>query len=297
MLAIVLIGVFLLITVAAFIVSRKSEGEDRTVATTIASLALVLGVVFYLSNAIFSVEARTVGIVTEFGQATGTVNPGFNILPPWAEVTEFPTSTQNLDLDGQDGDNEGKAIRIKFDGGGTGFVNVNVNWKVKGNDEAIKLWNAWKDFDKVKDQVVANRVYTHAADVTGSYEPQEAIKSQNYGKIAATMKKNLNEELKGQGIEVTDVNIKGIDVDRDTQNRINKQIAANADVTTAEANQRRAVIDNQTKQLTQESLTGPALVDQCLKIVNAWDVKKNGNLPAGFSCFSGEGLPLAVGVK
>lgn len=297
MLAIVLIGVFLLITVTAFIVSRKSEGQDRTYATGIASIALVIGVVVYLSNAIFSVEARTVGIVTEFGQATGTVNPGFNLLAPWAEVTEFPTSTQSLDLNGKDGDDEGKGVEVKFTGGGQGWVNLNVNWKVKGNDEAIKLWNAWKDFDKVTNQVVVPRVSSHAAVVAGAYAPKEATNSENNAKMAKAIKDKLNDELRGQGIEILDVNVRGVDVDEATQKRINSQAQKQTDIDNATLEQQRAGIDNTTKQENQDLLTPQALIDQCLKITNNWDVKKNGQLPSNWNCFTGQQLPLAVGVK
>lgn len=300
--SVIFIGVLLLIGLIGLVVAIVSKNNDnyevspRAVGGGVAGVFLVIALIVYLASSIFSVEARTVGIVTEFGQATGTVNPGFNFLAPWAEVTEFPTSTQNLDLDGKDGDGEGKAIQVKFENGGTGYVNVNVNWKVKGNDEAINLWKEWKEFDKVKDQVVTKRVQTHAAAVTGNYEPQEAIKSVNYSKIADSVKAELNKELAGRGVEVTDVNVTGIDVDDATQARINKTAAAEADVATAQANQDRAKIDNETKRLTQESLTGPALIDQCLKTVNSWDVNKNGPLPAGFNCFGGS-IPLAVGVK
>jgi regulator of protease activity HflC (stomatin/prohibitin superfamily) len=301
--SLIFIGILLLIGLIGLAVAIFGKNDNdydvspRTVGAGVAGVFLVLSLITWLASSIFSVEARTVGIVTEFGRATGTVDPGFNFLAPWAEVTEFPTSTQNLDLDGLDGDNEGKAVKVKFDGGGTGFVNVNVNWKVKGNDEAINLWNEWKDFDKVKDQVVAKRVQTHAADVAGTYEPQEATESVNYGKIADDIKSKLNAELAGRGVEVTDVNVMGIDVDKETQARINKQAAAKADIVTAQSNQERAVIDNETKRMTQDSLTPAALTDQCLKMVNSWDVVKNGNLPAGFSCFGGAGLPLTVPVK
>jgi regulator of protease activity HflC (stomatin/prohibitin superfamily) len=303
MVAIVFISLFALLTLVAIAVTVVAKNKDRyevnpkAVAGGLAAVFLVLTLIVWLSNSMFSVEARTVGIVTEFGRATGTVNPGFNFLPPWADVTEFPTSNQNLDLDGQDGDQEGHAIKIKFDGGGTGYVNVNVNWKVKGNNEAIKLWNAWKDFDKVKDQVVTKRVQAHAYEVAGRYLPEDAVKSQNADKIARDIKTGLNEELNDQGIEIVDVNITGIDVDPDTQARINQQAQARSDVEKSKTEQQKAIIDNQTRQQTQASLTPEALVAKCLDMVNKWDVRKNGNLPAGFTCFSGANLPLMVGVK
>jgi regulator of protease activity HflC (stomatin/prohibitin superfamily) len=303
MVSVIFIGLFALIGLGAlvttFIVKPKNsfKTNPKVIAGSVAASALVLSLLTWVISSSFIVEARTVGIVTEFGQATGVVQPGYYFLPPWATVTEFPTSNQPLDLNSLDDNKEGRPIKVKFDGGGTGYVHANVNWKVRGNDEAIKLWEEWKDFDKVTNQVVSKEVITEAADITGAYEPQEAVRSVNYNKIADAIKKNLNTELAGKGIKINEVNVMGIDVDDATQARINKQAAAKADIVTAQANQERAVIDNETKRMTQDSLTPAALTDQCLKMVNSWDVNKNGNLPAGFSCFGGVGLPLSVPVR
>lgn len=301
--SVIFIGILVLIALIGLVVAIVSKNNDdyevspRAVGGGVAGVFLVIALIVWLASSMFSVEARTVGIVTEFGQATGVVQPGFNFLPPWADVTEFPTSTQPLDLDSSDGKEDGAGVGVKFEGGGQGRINLNVNWKVKGDAEAIKLWNAWKDFDKVTQQVVIPRVKTHAAFVAGSYKPSDAVNSQNNPKMADAILLALNEELNGQGIEITDVNVAGVDVDDATQKRINSQAQKQTDIDNAKLEQDRAAIDNKTKQDSQALLTPEALIDQCLKIVNAWDVNKNGQLPAGFNCFGGAQLPLAVGVK
>lgn len=295
----ILVGIGL-VGLAVAIISKNNgnhEVSPRAVGGGVAGVFLVIALVVWLASSIFSVEARTVGIVTEFGQATGTVQPGFNFLAPWADVTEFPTSTQPLDLNGKDGDSEGKGVPVKFTGGGQGWVNLNVNWKVKGNDEAIKLWNEWKDFDKVTNQVVIPRVRTHASVVAGAYNPAEAVNSENNTKMANAIKDKLNDELNGKGIEVTDVNVGGVDVDADTQKRINSKAQKTTDLDNAQLDQQRAVIDNETKRQSQDLLTPQALIDQCLKLTDKWDVAKNGPLPANWTCVGGNNLPLAVGVK
>src|ERR1044072_970353 len=138
MAAVIFIGIFVLLALGALIAAKflpatltEERGYNRR-ETVVARprlyallsafvLALIAGVIWF-SNSAFNVEARTVGVVTEFGKAVDTVEPGFHFLPPWAEVTEFPTSNQNLDLDGSDGDDQGTPVPVKFDGGGTGSV-------------------------------------------------------------------------------------------------------------------------------------------------------------------------------
>jgi regulator of protease activity HflC (stomatin/prohibitin superfamily) len=302
MVAIIFIGLFALLTLVGIGVLVFAKNNDRydvspkAVGGGFAAVFLVLTLSVWLFNSVFSVEARTVGIVTEFGKATGTVQPGFNFLAPWAEVTEFPTTAQPLDFSGTDG-TEGQGVPVKFAGGGQGWININVNWKVKGDDEAIKLWNSWKDFDKVTNRVVVPRVRDHAAFVAGSYGPLDAVNSENNPKMAKAIKDKLNAELKSQGIEVMDVSVGGVDVDEATQKRINSQAQKKTDIDNAKLDQERAVVDNETKRQSQELLTPQALIDQCLKITNNWDVNKNGPLPANWNCFAGGGLPVTVGVK
>lgn len=313
MTAVVFIGTLLLITLGLFVGgffapaktytrTRYSSdpivsGRPKLYVFIAAGVLLALTFVVWFSNSAFNVTSRTIGVVTEFGKTTDTVEPGFQFLAPWAQVTEFPTSTQNLDLDGSDGDDQGRPVRVKFDGGGTGSVDVNINWAVQGNDEAKNLYNQWKEFDRVTDVVVTPRAKESVAAQTGKYLPEDAVKSQNYANIARDIKTALNEQFANKGIRVTDVNILGVNVDKDTQARINKRAAARSDVDLAKTRQEKAVIDNETKKKSQATLTGPALVQQCLDMVNNWSVAKNGHLPAGFSCFSSGDLPLAVGVK
>lgn len=304
MVSIIFIGLLVLVSTVGLVVGLVSKKKDdyddysrKGIGYGVAVGTLVLALLIGLFSSMFFVSSRTVGVVTEFGKATGTVEPGLNFLAPWAEVTEFPTSNQNLDLDNTDKDNQGRPIEVKFDGGGTGYINININWKVKGNDQAIKLWTEWKEFGKVREQVVTKRVQSIGNKVVGAYQPQDAIESANYEHIETAIKKALSAELNGQGIDIADVNVIRVDVDKDTQARINKQAAAKADIITAQSKQERAVIDNETKRLTQESLTSAALTDKCLEMVNNWDAKKNGNLPSGFSCFLATGLPLTIPAK
>jgi prohibitin 1 len=296
MFALIILILLGLATVVAFVVgfflpteskSRYSDTNPKFAAFVTAGVALVLTLVVFFLTSITSVEARTVGIQTEFGKSVGTLSPGFHMTAPWSEVTEFPTSTQNLDLDGSDKDDQGTPVKVKFDNGGQGAVNLDVNWRVESNDKAQALWNAWKEWEKVEGNVVKPRAISSTAQVVGAYSPQDATNSSNNETIAGDIKSKLNGELARYGIKVDDVNLKAIDVDANTQARIDKNAAAVADIDTAKAKQDRARIDNETNKLKaqSQSLSPGALVDKCLDVVDAWDVKKNGNLPAGWNCF------------
>jgi regulator of protease activity HflC (stomatin/prohibitin superfamily) len=310
MVALIFLSIFALVSIGLFVagffapgqkvndrgVKQYSDGSPKLALNVVGTIVAAVFVAIYLFNAVFIVEPRTVGIVTEFGKATGTVDSGPHILAPWAKVTEFPVSNQTLDLDATDGSPE--VVQAKFDGGGTGFVNNNINWHPENNDKAVALWNQWRDFDKVTNQVVKPRAQAVAAEVVGKYGPKEAVRSENYGKIAEEIKNKLQAELNSSGIKVEDVNVKRIDLDGKAQDNLNRAVVADGNIDIAKKEQERARIDNETANLKAQSaaLSAAGLADRCLAITNAWDVNKNGPLPANWNCTFSNGLPLTLSV-
>jgi regulator of protease activity HflC (stomatin/prohibitin superfamily) len=260
---------------------------------------VVFGLTFavsWLLNSYVNVPARTVDIQQSFGKAVGTLTPGLNWITPWSEVTEFPTLNQPLDLDATDNTDSSKAspVGVKFLGGGAGAVNVNMNWQIKTDNDAIKLWENWKSFDLVRDKVVNQKAQSTVAEVFGKYTPEDAVKGENIPKLATAIKESLNTKLVVDGIMIEDVNLKKIDLDGPIQDRINKQVEDQADNNRAVIKQQTAKTDAETNRIAQQNLTDPVLKNKCLDITNNWSVAKNGPMPANWQCGVAGGLPLTV---
>lgn len=252
--------------------------------------------IIWVSNAYVNVPARTVDIQTSFGKAVGTLSPGLNLIAPWSEATEFPTTNQTLDLDATDNTDASKAapVGVKFAGGGAGAINVNMNYQVQTDNAAVKLWENWKDFELVKQKVVNQKAQQTVAEVFGKYTPEEAVKGENIPKLADAIKESLNSKLAVDGIRVEDVNIKKIDLDGPIQDRINKQVEDQADNNRAVIKQQTAKTDAETNRIAQQNLTDPVLKNKCLDITNNWNVAKNGPMPANWQCGGAGSLPLTV---
>lgn len=239
-------------------------------------------VAFFLGGSMENVNARTVGIVTEFGKATGTLNPGLNWVAPWAEVTEFSTGNNSLDLDATDGN--GGNVAVKFAGGGAGAANVNINWQVQDDSKATKLWENWKEFDVVADKVVNKQAQSVVYQVVGRYAPEDATKSETVGKLNQVIKDELNSALAPSGIRVENVAVMRIDLSPELQDRVTKQNAAVTDQQTKKTEQETAKIEAGTNEIKQRQLTPLTLMDKCLDIVNKWNVQNNGQMPAAGVC-------------
>lgn len=266
----------------------KSEGGSGAGGVGAGAATIVLLVILTLVFSATTVGARSVGVQTAFGQYKGTLSSGFHWTAPWANVEEFSTRIQPLDLDGNEG------VNVNFQGGGQGKIDSTVRWYIDTNN-AEKLWQKYKTFDNVRDQLVKSAAKDSFRVVIGKYSPNDARSGENLRPITELVKNDLDKTLASYGVKVDSISVKGISLDQATQKSLEKVVVANNDIERAKSEQERARIDAETAKIRQQAgvLSGPALVRYCLEVTNAWDNGKNGALPAGWNCFSPSTLVAA----
>lgn len=291
---IVLLAILGLVALVALGAVFTVQREDRGIAIGAAAFCGAVFAAVWIFTSIVSIPARTVGIVTSFGKPVGTLTPGMHWTAPWQSVTEFPTSNQVLDLDAT---NDGPNVAVKFAGGGSGWANVNITWQVESDERAVKLWENWREFERVTQNVVNPRGQSAVVETFGAYAPEEAVDGTKLQDLNREIKDTLQHKLGASGITVVSVDIKRVDLSKEIQERVDRQVQAAADVRRARIEQDKARIENETNKIRQQSLTPEALVRYCMDVANNWDVTKNGHLPANWNCLGGEELPLVRGIR
>lgn len=297
---ILVLALILLAAIGLFLLSKKARDYDDKVLLRGASyFAVIAFVVTWALSSVFSVEARTIGIVTAFGRPSGDVaGPGLNWSWPWTEVTKFSTSNQTIDFDGTDGNGAPVDFKLAADkdgtGGGEAKVHVNVTWQVQNDDRAKQLWANWKEFDRVKDQLVDKNSRSVVASIMGKYTADEANKGEMLATFAKDIKDQLNVFFADKGISVETTAVMRVDLSPAVQDRINKKYQDQQDIQRAKIQQDRAKVEAETNIIRQQNLTNDVLQLKCLELTNAWNDDNNGQLPAGWNCFGPVGGGLAV---
>lgn len=243
-----------------------------------------------------TVPARSVGIQTGFGKYQGTLDNGFHWTSPTSSVEKFSTQVQPLHLeDVKDGAGR---TEVPFKGGGKGWAAVVINWQISDKN-AQKLWERFKSFDNVRDDLVTSRARDAIRKAVGTKTANEALAGESLDPMATAAKDTLQTATAEFGVEIVGVTFTGVDVDDATRASIQKVLAAQQDVERARADNARAKIDAETAKLRQASgvLSDGGLVRYCLEVINSWDATKNGPLPAGFNCFSGNNVGLVTNTK
>ncbi len=276
-----ILGIAVIIGAIMAGVSSKSS-EERIFGIVLSVGALIAGILFSLIASFYYVEARTLGIIVEFGKPVGTSGPGPSWAAPWKEVYHFPTSSQPLDYDNTDG--SGSPAGVKFNGGTTGAVHVNLNWSVMSDDTAIKLWENWREFDRVTTNVVDPTVRSTIAVVLGKYNPEDAVKGENLPKLNAEIMDLANKELKPQGIQIERVLVKRVDPDAQAQARINEQNSKNAELKLKDTELEIANREREINEAKEKALTPQIIADRCLTILQNWDQSRQGPFPAWQPC-------------
>ena len=285
-------SVLLLLSVAGFAARGAIKREFGEAPLGMFLILPAILVVFTLFLSFTTVDARAVGIQTGFGRYHSTMDNGLHFKAPWTSVEEFSTLLQSADLEGEEG------VDVTFKGGGSGTVNATFRWSIsddQSDDGAKALWEKYRTFENVSSMLVYREGKDTVLNVANDYTPNEARTKQDV--IGAEIKKRMSDRLSEYGIVVDSVSVLSMPLDAKTQASLDKVVSSQNDVERAKADRERAKIDNETIKLREESgaLTPEANQRYCLELVNAWDVSKNGNLPATFDCsLNSDGKPVIV---
>lgn len=298
----IIIAVILGLVILGGVVTAVFSEYSRAAGAGVAAGALVVLLILTAFFSATTVGARNVGIQTSFGKYRSTLDSGFHWTSPVSNVEQFSTQIQvmktgnKITFAGQQVPNaDGTTPAAENEtGGGKGEASVTVRWYIDA-DNAEFLWKKYRTFDNVRDNLVLSSAQETLAVVVGEYTPQAAIAGSNRREINEKATNDLRSSLTDDGIKIDSVSVTNVTPDNATQQSIQKTVSANQDIATALSREQRSIIDGRTvaNQKSSGALEGDALVRYCLDVVNSWNVKKNGPLPAGFSCV-GSDNPFVV---
>lgn len=262
-----------------------------------AAVPFVILVILTVAFSATTVSPRAIGIQTGFGKYQDTLDAGFHWTAPWSSVEEFPTQVQFLELNSANDGGKG-GVEVNYKGGGKGTVDATVRWRIDEKN-AEDLWRKYRDFDKVRDQLVLSSARDSVRVAVGAYAPNDARAGENLRKITAAVQEDLAKTLADDGVRIDSVSTTGVFLDDATQKSIERVIAAQNDVERAKADKARAEIDAQTAKIREQSgsLSAGSLQRYCLEVTNSWDQGKNGALPATWNCLGQGTTPVLVGQK
>lgn len=223
------------------------------------------------------VPQRNVGIVTEFGKATGReTGPGLKFTAPWQNVEDWDASNQAYDHRG-----DKACVNVRIATLANACVEVLIEWKTKP-EQASEQWAAYKrDFELFVGRRVDPAITLSLNDAFAAYNPLANVDANTgnlnvpTGPLAEQVEVALTGRLGGD-IEILSVIVTRVNHDEKTQQAIDAYQASIAKARVLEQDKKNADLQ---KQVTETNAQSDP-VTRCLELAD-----KHGKEP-GF-CLGG----------
>lgn len=299
----ILAGVAWLITLALRPEKQESSSDREELkaikfgARVIAGAITFIALAFLGFSSVTMVPTKTVGVVVSYGKPVGVISNGLHVIAPWQKVVEFDAAVQTLK---RTGDKSCTTVRIANQA--TACVDNSTRWRIKP-EAAPDLYTDYKSFSNLRDSLVNRELTSVLNSVFADYDPLAAVdetanpKAGEYqlGTMSDEATKMLKERV-GSKVEVMSVVLPIVRFDGTTQSKLDGLQAAKADTRISEQRKETNQNEAEANNALTSSLTQDILTSKCLDLVR--EIYKDGKeIPAGFSCFPGGGVPVIANAK
>lgn len=249
-----------------------------------------------ISASLVQVSTKNVGIETTFGKPSGELSNGLHLKWPWEKVTEMDAAIQT------DTYVNNNCFQVRIANQQTACVYINFQWRINPTS-AQELYRDYRTFEHVRDALVTRRLtavvneqlsnYNPLNSVAGSDLPPGEQRNPPLNVIASRVNTQMKQEIGGGkgSIEVLSTIIPLITFDKETQGRINQLQQQVALTRVAQQSKKTALAQAQANKALSASVNSQpnVLVSHCYSILETM-VKNGQPVPAGFSCWPGNGL-------
>jgi regulator of protease activity HflC (stomatin/prohibitin superfamily) len=222
-------------------------GLRRIVTIAVVGALALVGINLF-NRSFVSVDANEIGVEIVRGKVQGTLQPGWHLVSPiGGKVVKFSTRLQQTSMlrGANEGDRTGDdSIEAASSEGATLSVDLTVNYRLS-KSEAVKLFNAIRSEEDLRERVVRPAVRSVTRDVFGQYNARDAITSKRT-EIQQRITARLNERLESQGIAIETVDVRELYLPANLQEQVNQAIAA-------EAAGQKATIERKQKETEAET--------------------------------------------
>lgn len=296
MLAMIFMVFFLLIALGISLKGTITTGLKQRRIRLYSIIPLVIAVIIAVFACTVQVGTKELGIVTTYGKPVGTLANGLHFKAPWQKVNELDAAIQT-DNHTSDNKNQG-CINVRIAHQATACVDASIRWRLKPS-AADALYQDYRGFENIRDSLVTRDLN---ATLNGQFEDYDPLSVDDNGnattptlaslstKVTAAMQKQI-----GKQIEVLSVIIPVVNFDQNTQSKVNSLLAQVAQTRIAQ----QSVKTSEQQALANKTLAASVskdpnvLVSKCLDMVETGKV----NLPAGWSCWPGNGSAVVVPSK
>lgn len=255
--------------------------DSKALGAIVAVVATVLCIGCVIGGKATTVSANHVGVVTQLGSYKGQLDSGFSWKGILESVEEIPTRTQLVTQ---------TDVSIRFSGNSGGNADITVGWHAaKGDEQGIKkLWETYKTRESIENDLVKPNARNALNQATAQFEPGAGVSGASLPQINGETQRAIAKLMEGKGVIVDTITVSDVQPDPNSQDRINKQVAALADQQTAKTEFETAKIQRDTAGIRNQTQSQSSLAYECLLTAKNWNAEKQGQMPLVWNCLGGD---------
>ncbi|MEO1375013.1 MAG: prohibitin family protein [Cyanobacteria bacterium J06635_10] len=233
----------ILISTLVYLNSGKVDDEQNRLAVrAVAALIGIVALIASISRALVIVPPGNIGVANLFGKVSdNTLNPGVNIVNPFAKVLNFSTRLkdikENVDASSQEG------------------LNLNLDVSLQYKLDPQKAANVYKTIGTSETQLVISRFRSTIRSIIAQY-PANAIYSTKRQEVARQINEQLTQELSPLGFVVEQALLRNVKMPDTIQKAIQEKLKAEQE------NQRmKFVLEKQRQEAERKRIEAQAIAD------------------------------------
>ncbi|MFG1794222.1 SPFH domain-containing protein [Nocardia sp. NPDC049149] len=290
-----LFSLILAAVAVVFVFARRAMSADddaSPIAIGAYRVCAGLSVLLLVWSCLTIVSTRNVGIVTSFGKPVGTRSNGLQVKFPWQKVPELNGTirTDNQIGGWKDGRCD-SSTAVRLANNSTACVDNTIRWRIVPA-AGDTLFRDYQNDNNIRDSLVTRELNATLNAVFADYNPLDpkSVGGPNLSELSERVTKRLQEKIHTQ-IDVQNVIISIVHFDQQTQEKINAYQAQIANTRIAEESQRTAVAQAEANRILASSVSNDpnVLVARCLDLIASGK-----QMPIGFQCWAGGGLPVTI---
>lgn len=279
--------------VAGIVVMATAETDDgKGGGAALGVVGLIVAIIcgfVILGEAYEQVGARTVSVETKSGKPVSVLQNGGHMIAPWAKTANFDATRQSIK----------EPVKVRLKNNTEAHVDVSVQWQIDPNADFLSLYNNYRTFDNVRDNVVQRQLAVALNNQFADWDPLAVIdkttgsSSVSVTDFAAPVEAAMKTQMPA-GLVLNSVAIVGIDYSATVQDNLDA-ITKQAAQTVVAQNLEQT---NKAQAAANSALGGGAQAYQqnCLDVTKAAIIAKVA-LPASWNCNGSGSLPLTVQAK
>lgn len=238
--------------------TKKRAKKYSNLATKIAwPTAGILSLLLLAWATVRIVPTGTVGVKTSFGVVSGRASEGFNIIAPWEEIIPMDTKIQKQSFT--------DLTASTKDAQSITNINIDVNYNLNP-EKADQVFSTVGE--EYQDKLIAPLLTQFIKDRLALYNAESLVTERN--KIVDDITMQLQENLKGYGVNIVAVSLMNYDFSADFSSALERKAVAEKEIETAKNNQEKAKVEAETNRIKTEQLTDAVLMEKLI------DAIKNG---------------------